>query len=246
MTAQDSSKRAAPRALIIEDDRAIGELERDYLEAAGFSASIQTDGSAALETARATGPESAYDLYIVDLMLPGSDGFAVCRELRSRTERPILVVSARDGDMDKVRALGLGADDYVTKPFSPAELVARAKAHIERYERLLGAAPASDAAPTAIFARDIVIDLDKKSVGVAGRQVQLTATEFAILVLLASAPGKVYSREEIFERVRGEGTYGEVSTVTVHVRRLREKIESNPSDPSHIETVWGMGYRFVQ
>ena len=159
-------------ALIVEDDRAIGELERDYLEAAGFTAYIQTDGGAALQTAKATCPENAFDLYIVDLMLPGSDGFAICRELRSHTERPIIVVSARDGDMDKVRALGLGADDYVTKPFSPAELVARAKAHIERYERLLGAAPAGESAPTAIFARDIVIDLEKKTVSVAGKFVQ--------------------------------------------------------------------------
>ena len=245
MSAQDAASRVEPRALIIEDDRAIGELERDYLEAAGFAASIQTDGSAALRTAQATLPENAFDLYIVDLMLPGADGFAICRELRSRTERPILVVSARDGDMDKVRALGLGADDYVTKPFSPAELVARAKAHIERYERLLGAAPVGETAATAIFARDVVIDLEKKAVSVAGRAVQLTATEFSILTLLAASPGRVFSREEIFERVRGEGTYGEVSTVTVHIRRLREKIETDPSDPSHIETVWGMGYRFV-
>ena len=246
MSAQDAASRVGPRALIIEDDRAIGELERDYLEAAGFAASIQTDGSAALRTAQSTLPENAFDLYVVDLMLPGSDGFAICRELRSRTERPILVVSARDGDMDKVRALGLGADDYVTKPFSPAELVARAKAHIDRYERLLGAAPSGESAATTIFARDVVIDLEKKAVSVAGRPVQLTATEFSILTLLAGAPGRVYSREEIFERVRGEGTYGEVSTVTVHIRRLREKIETDPSDPSHIETVWGMGYRFVQ
>ena len=246
MSVQEVASRAEPRALIIEDDRAIGELERDYLEAAGFSASIQTDGSAALETAQATVPENAFDLYIVDLMLPGSDGFSICRELRARTERPILVVSARESDMDKVRALGLGADDYVTKPFSPAELVARAKAHIIRYERLSHVAPSGESDSSAIFARDIVIDLEKKTVSVAGRSVQLTATEFAILVLLASSPGRVFSREEIFERVRGEGTYGEVSTVTVHIRRLREKIEADPSDPSHIETVWGMGYRFVQ
>ena len=126
MSAQDAASRVGPRALIIEDDRAIGELERDYLEAAGFAASIQTDGSAALRTAQSTLPENAFDLYVVDLMLPGSDGFAICRELRAHTEKPVLVVSAREGDIDKVRALGLGADDYMTKPFSPAELVARA------------------------------------------------------------------------------------------------------------------------
>jgi DNA-binding response OmpR family regulator len=238
-------ERAQPRALIVEDDRAIAELERDYLEAAGFSVAIQGDGAEALHLALATTGDNAYDLYIIDLMLPGSDGFAITGELRSRCERPILVVSARDGDMDKVRALGLGADDYVTKPFSPAELVARARSHIDRYARLVGAAPAGASGASAIFARDIAIDLEKKTVSVAGRGVQLTATEFAILALLAASPGRVFAREEIFERVRGEGTYGEVSTVTVHVRRLREKIEADPSDPTHIETVWGMGYRFV-
>jgi DNA-binding response OmpR family regulator len=232
------------KALVVEDDRAIAELERDYLEAAGFDADIVSDGTAALRIAEAAGEGGPYELFLVDLMLPGSDGFAICRALRERTELPVLVVSARDGDMDKIRALGLGADDNVTKPFSPAELVARAKAHIERYDRLRGAEASLES--QEIVVRDLVIDLEKKLVEVSGRNVQLTATEFAILVLLASSPGRVYSREEIFERIRGEGTFGEVSTVTVHVRRLREKIESDPSDPKRIETVWGMGYRFVE
>jgi DNA-binding response OmpR family regulator len=239
----------AYRALIIEDDLAIAELERDYLEAAGFVADVETDGGRALERALAgiagapekREKEGGYDIYIVDLMLPGADGFTICRELRARTERPLLVVSARSGDIDKVRALGLGADDYVTKPFSPAELVARAKAHIDRYERLSGGV-----AGAVISAGDIVIDLEKKSVLVAGRVAPLTATEYQILALLAQNPGRVYSREEIFERIRGEGVYGEISTVTVHMRRLREKIEADPSNPVHVETVWGMGYRFVK
>ncbi|MGO8692327.1 MAG: response regulator transcription factor [Rectinemataceae bacterium] len=235
-----------PRALIIEDDLAIAELERDYLEAAGFSADVETNGATALKRAidaLSHGQESvgAYDLFVVDLMLPGADGFTVCRELRERTEKPVLVVSARSGDIDKVRALGIGADDYVTKPFSPAELVARARAHLDRYERLRGE---SDSA--IISSGDLVIDTEKKSVSAGGRGVQLTATEYAILLLLARNPGRVYSREEIFEAVRGEGTYGEVSTVTVHMRRLREKIEVDPSNPKHVETVWGMGYRFVE
>jgi DNA-binding response OmpR family regulator len=232
---------ARKRALIIEDDRAIAELERDYLEAAGFRADIETDGAAGIRRATEASPD-AYDLYIVDLMLPGADGFTVCRELRTRTEKPVLVVSARSGDIDKVRALGIGADDYVTKPFSPAELVARARAHLERYERLSGGGSGG----SMITAGDLVIDTDKKAVSVAGRPAALTASEYAILVLLAQSPGRVFSREEIFEHVRGEGTYGEVSTVTVHVRRLREKIEVDPSDPVHVETVWGMGYRFVK
>jgi DNA-binding response OmpR family regulator len=227
------------RALIVEDDRAIAELERDYLEAGGFEVDIETDGGRALALVQDTKDEGAYDLYIVDLMLPGADGFSICREIRARSERPILVVSARAGDVDKIRALGLGVDDYITKPFSPAELVARAKAHLERYDRLRGDASA------IIYAGNLVIDIERKMVTVAGRDALLTATEFMILTLLASAPGRVYSREEIFERLRGEGTYGEVSTVTVHVRRLREKIEADPSNPVHVETVWGMGYRFV-
>jgi len=242
-----SDRQRLPSALIIEDDRSIAELERDYLEAAGFTASIEGDGAAALGIAREARDSDSFDLYIVDLMLPGSDGFAICEELRKHSERPILVVSAREGDKDKVRALGLGADDYITKPFSPAELVARAKAHIERYHRLRGESQASERqGGRVIVARDIVIDLEKKSVEVSGRAVQLTATEFAILALLAASPGRVFSREEIFDRIRGEGTYGEVSTVTVHVRRLREKIEIDPSNPTRIETLWGMGYKFVE
>jgi DNA-binding response OmpR family regulator len=227
-------------ALIVEDDRAIAELERDYLEAGGFAVEIETDGGKALAAAREPKQQKGFDLYIIDLMLPGSDGFSICREIRAKSEKPILVVSARAADVDKIRALGLGADDYITKPFSPAELVARAKAHLERYGRLRGDPNG------VIFAGDLMIDNIRKAVTLSGAAVQLTATEFSILALLAASPGRVYSREEIFERIRGEGTYGEVSTVTVHVRRLREKIEADPSNPIHIETVWGMGYRFVR
>jgi two-component system, OmpR family, alkaline phosphatase synthesis response regulator PhoP len=234
------------RALIVEDDSTIAELERDYLEAAGFSSEIESDGAQALATAQALGPDSPFDLYLVDLMLPGSDGFAICKELRKRTEVPILVVSARESDRDKVRALGLGIDDYVTKPFSPAELVARAKAHVERYARLRNGREDPAGQAKLIVARDLVIDLGRKSVEVGGKSAQLTATEFAILALLAAAPGRVFSRDEIFESIRGEGTYGEVSTVTVHIRRLREKIEQDPSSPARIETVWGMGYKLVE
>ena len=224
------------RALVVEDDLAIAELERDYLEAAGFLVRIESQCERALELLRA-GEE--HDLYLVDLMLPGADGFTVCREVRIRREAPIIVVSAREGDIDKVRALGLGADDYMTKPFSPAELVARARAHLERYVRLRGGSS------RIIIAGDLVIDTEKKSVQVGDRPVQLTATEYAILALLAQSPGRVFSRDEIFERIRGEGAFGEVSTVTVHIRRLREKIETDPANPTRVETVWGMGYRFV-
>ncbi len=242
MTGQDHGSQGSShrRILLIEDDLSIAELERDYLEAAGFSVDIEYEGSAGLNRALDSDGAKAFDLFVVDLMLPGIDGFAVCRELRAKTEKPILVVSARSGDSDKVRALGLGADDFITKPFSPAELVARTRAHLERYDRLRGGGE-----DTVIISGDLVIDTGKKAVTAAGRLAPLTATEYSILVLLAKYPGRIYSREEIFEKIRGEGVYGEVSTVTVHVRRLREKVEADPSNPLHIETVWGMGYRFV-
>ncbi|MBL8965547.1 MAG: response regulator transcription factor [Spirochaetaceae bacterium] len=223
------------RILVVEDDLAIAELERDYLEAAGFAVELSADGAQALSLAKA----GDYDLFLVDLMLPGLDGFGLCTAIRAHSEKPILVVSARAADIDKVRALGLGADDYVTKPFSPAELVARVRAHIDRYERLVGAA-ASD----IVSAGELTIDVGKKAVLSGGQPVQLTATEFGILLLLARSPGRVYSKEEIFERLRGAGFYGDAGAVAVYVRRLREKIEADPAKPRLVETVWGMGYRF--
>jgi DNA-binding response OmpR family regulator len=223
------------RILIIEDDLAIAELERDYLEAAGFEAEIEADGDEALARARAGG----FELFVLDLMLPGKDGFALCPELRAITERPIIVVSARGSELDKVRLLGLGADDYVTKPFSPAELVARIKAHLERYSRLAGR-PSGE----LISSGELTIDTEKKAVLVGGTPVALTATEYSLLLILAREPGRIFSKEELFEKIRGEGIFGETSAITVHIRRLREKIEDDPSEPKRIETVWGMGYRF--
>ncbi len=222
------------RLLIIEDDRAIAELERDYLEADGFAVDIELDGDDGLRKARAT----AYDLILLDLMLPGRSGFDVCRTLRGSSEVPILLVSARRADVDKIRGLGLGADDYITKPFSTAELVARVKAHLARYERLRGGRGA-----LPITAGALALDPESMRVTVAGREVTLTAREFGILALLASHPDRVFSREQIFERIWGEGVFGDISTVTVHIRRIREKIEADPSQPRIIETVWGIGYR---
>jgi len=225
------------RVLIAEDDAAIAELESDYLAADGHRTQIAANGFQALAAAASGG----FDLFIVDLMLPGGDGFTLCKGLRAASEKPIVVVSARASDEDKIRAFGLGADDYVTKPFSPAELAARVRAHLERYARLSGGR-----AETVLSAGGLSIDNEKKSVLVGGKPAQLTATEFAILLLLAKEPGKIFSKEEIFERIRGEGAYGDLGTITVHVRRLREKIEDDPSDPRRIETVWGMGYRFAR
>jgi DNA-binding response OmpR family regulator len=222
------------RLLIIEDDRAIAELERDYLEADGFAVDIELDGDDGLRRARAT----AYDLILLDLMLPGRSGFDVCRTLRGSSEVPILLVSARRADVDKIRGLGLGADDYITKPFSTAELVARVKAHLARYERLRGGRGA-----LPITAGALALDPESMRVTVAGREVTLTAREFGILALLASHPDRVFSREQIFERIWGQGVFGDISTVTVHIRRIREKIEADASQPRIIETVWGIGYR---
>ena len=222
------------RLLIIEDDRAIAELERDYLEADGFAVDIAADGSEGLRQAG----ETAYSLVLLDLMLPGRGGFEICRTLRASSEVPILLVSARGADVDKVRGLGLGADDYITKPFSPAELVARVKAHLARYERLRGGTGA-----LPITAGSLVIERGSMRVTVAGREVTLTAREFDVLALLASHPDRVFGREEIFARIWGQEAFGDVSTVTVHIRRIREKIEVDPSQPRIIETVWGVGYR---
>ncbi|MCX7023691.1 MAG: response regulator transcription factor [Spirochaetes bacterium] len=223
------------RVLIIEDDLQIAELERDYLALAGFDATIEVDGTRGLELALA----GEWDVLVVDLMLPGTDGFEICRRVRESIERPVIVVSARTADGDKVRALGFGIDDYVQKPFSPAELVARIRAHHQRYVRLSG--PAS---PGTTIAGRICVDPGRRVATRDGEPIALTATEYAILELLASAPGRVYSRDEIFSKVRGGDYYGDESTITVHIRRLREKIEDDPSDPHIVETVWGMGYRF--
>ncbi|MEI6386630.1 MAG: response regulator transcription factor [Spirochaetota bacterium] len=223
--------------LVIEDDRSIAELIRDYLEINGMQAALAMDGPQGLELALSTDP----DLIVLDLMLPGLDGFEVCRQLRIRSQKPILILSARREDIDKIRGLGLGADDYVEKPFSPGELMARIKAHIARYRRLTGGSAAE--LKDLVRMRDLEVATESRMVRVRGVEALLAGKEFDILLLLLRSPGKVFSKEEIFSRVWGEERYGDLSTVTVHVRRIREKIEINPSEPEYIETVWGVGYR---
>lgn len=223
------------KILIIEDDKSIAELERDYLEAEGFSCAIARDGSDGLKTAAS----ESWDLIILDLMLPGADGFSICRSLRNDTDIPILMVSARKEDIDKIRGLGVGADDFVTKPFSPGELTARVKAHMSRYERLKGAPPKS----RTVSIRGLSVDPDTHTVTRHDGDISLTVKEFEILHMLMSDADRVFSKEQIFDRIWGE-SYGDLSTVTVHVRKLREKIEEDPSKPKYIETVWGVGYRF--
>ncbi|MCJ7840090.1 response regulator transcription factor [Lederbergia sp. NSJ-179] len=224
------------KILIIEDERSIAELERDYLEIDGYSVDIETDGEAGLKQALT----QDYDLLLLDLMLPGLDGFAICKKIRQAKDIPILMVSARKEDIDKIRGLGLGADDYIVKPFSPSELVARVKAHLARYHRLVG----KDERVNSIHARGLQIDQGSRKVRVHEKEVTLTTKEFDLLTFLASHPNRVFSKEHLFERIWGLDSMGDIATVTVHIRKIREKIELDPSNPEFIETVWGAGYRF--
>lgn len=224
------------RVLIIEDDPSIARLETDYLEIEGFDVTHCTDGRQGLDIALQT----PWDLIILDLMLPGMDGFEICRRLREKLDIPMLVVSARSEDIDKIRALGLGADDYVTKPFSPAELVARVKSHLKRYQRLAGKAVEAD----EIITGALSIHLRSHRVHVAGVEIPLTSKEFELLVFLASHPDIVFSREQLFEKIWGLDNYGDIGTIAVHIQKIRKKIEADPASPRFIETVWGAGYRF--
>ncbi|WP_423800591.1 response regulator transcription factor [Neobacillus sp. SAB-20_R2A] len=224
------------RILIIEDDKSIAELERDYLEIEGFSVEISFTGDAGLKQALA----EDFDLVLLDLMLPGVDGFQICKTIRTEKDIPILMVSAKKEDIDKIRGLGLGADDYIVKPFSPSELVARVKAHLSRYQRLIGKVPQND----SILIRGLRIDQTSRRVYINDEEIIFTTKEFDVLTFLALNPNRVFSKEQLFERVWGLDSMGDISTVTVHIRRIREKIETDPSNPQYIETVWGAGYRF--
>lgn len=221
--------------LIVEDDRLIAELERDYLEASGYAAEITASGKSGLEMARA----NDYALVLLDVMLPEMSGFEVCRLLRREKNVPIIMVTAKKEDVDKIRGLGLGADDYVVKPFSPSELIARVRAHIEMHRRLL-----DEKHEEALIVRDLKILPLSRRVFVKDKEITLTNREYELLLFLASRPDVVFSRETLFEKIWGEDSYGETATVTVHINRIREKIERDPAHPEYIETVWGVGYRF--
>jgi DNA-binding response OmpR family regulator len=222
--------------LIIEDEKSIAELERDYLEIDGFKVEIALTGREGLEMAL----NLEVDLVLLDLMLPGIDGFQICKSIRSRKIIPILMVTAKKEDYDKIRGLGIGADDYIVKPFSPSELVARVKAHLSRYDRLIGKDTQSD----TIMIRGLRIDQASRRVYVNNHEVIFTAKEFDLLTFFTLHPNHVFSKDQLFERIWGYDSLGDISTVTVHIRKIREKIESDPSNPQYIETVWGAGYRF--
>ena len=210
------------KILIVEDEESIAELEKDYLELSGFEVEIENDGEAGLKRAMS----EEFDLFILDLMLPGVDGFEICKKIRETKNTPIIMISAKKDDIDKIRGLGLGADDYITKPFSPSEMVARVKAHLSRYERLIGSGtPAND-----------IIEIRGLKI--------FTTKEFDLLAFLAQNPNHVFTKEELFSKIWDMESIGDIATVTVHIKKIREKIEMNTAKPQYIETIWGVGYRF--
>ena len=225
------------RILIIEDEEAIADLEKDYLELSDFQVHIENSGDTGLAAALA----EEFDLVILDLMLPGMDGFDVCKKIREKKNIPILMVSAKKDDIDKIRGLGLGADDYMTKPFSPSELVARVKAHMARYDRLVGSAQKSN---DIVEIRGIKIDKTARRVWIDGEEKTFTTKEFDLLTFLAENPNHVYTKEELFREIWDMDSIGDIATVTVHIKKIREKIEFDTSKPQYIETIWGVGYRF--
>ena len=225
------------KILIVEDEEAIADLEKDYLELSGFEVEVANDGETGLKKAL----ENDYDLFILDLMLPGVDGFEICRQVRDEKNTPIIMVSAKKDDIDKIRGLGLGADDYITKPFSPSELVARVKAHMARYDRLVGSAVEEN---KVIDIRGLKIDTTARRVWVNGEEKPFTTKEFDLLTFLASHPNHVYTIDELFSEIWDMESIGDIATVTVHIKKIREKIEFDTSKPQYIETIWGVGYRF--
>ena len=225
------------KILMIEDETSIAELEKDYLELSNFEVQIEQNGRVGLKRAL----EEEFDMFILDLMLPDMDGFDICREIRKEKNVPILMVSAKKDDIDKIRGLGLGADDYITKPFSPSELVARVKAHLARYETLTSADLTKN---DEIKIRGIRIDKTARRVWVNDEEKAFTSKEFDLLTFLAENTKRVLSKEELFRTNWEMEPEGDIATVTVHIKKIREKIEYNTAKPQYIETIWGVGYRF--
>ncbi|MDR1966582.1 MAG: response regulator transcription factor [Synergistaceae bacterium] len=228
---------AGEKILIVEDDTSIAEIERDFLEINGMECVIAKDGNDGLKEA----VSGKYDLILLDLMLPGLDGYEITRRIRGSVDIPILMVTAKTQDADKIRGLGLGADDYISKPFSPTELVARVKANLAQYERLTGRSPSPSG---EIHAGNVRINPTSRRAYVDEAEIDLKNREFELLLFLATNPDAVFSKEALYEKIWGMEAIGDSATVAVHINRLREKIERDPSDPAHIQTVWGAGYRF--
>ncbi|WMJ81763.1 response regulator transcription factor [Clostridium sp. MB40-C1] len=226
------------KILIIEDDPSIAELQKDYLEISGFEVQVCEDGVSGLTAIK----ENDYDLIILDIMLPKIDGFHILKIIHENKDIPVLVVSAKKEEIDKIKGLTLGADDYITKPFSPGELVARVKSHIENYERLKNKFN-NIVNNNIVIIRGLEINKDSRQVFINGKEVTLAQKEFELLYHMAKHPNIVFSKDELFESIWGLDSLGDSATVTVHIRKIREKIEFNPSDPQYVETVWGVGYR---
>jgi DNA-binding response OmpR family regulator len=225
------------RVLIVEDEEAIADIEKDYLELSGFEVVIRSDGTSGLEAAL----KEDVDIIILDIMLPGVDGYEICKKVREKKNVPIIMVSAKKEDIDKIRGLGTGADDYMTKPFSPSELVARVKAHLARYERLITSTKPDN---MVVELRGIRIDKTARRVFINGEEKTFTTKEFDLLTFLAEHPNHVYTKDELFKEIWGMDSVGDIATVTVHIKKIREKIEYDTSKPQYIETIWGVGYRF--
>ena len=225
------------KILIVEDEVAIAELEKDYLELSDFEVTIENAGNTGLNRALA----EDFDLIVLDIMLPGMDGFEVCKKIREQKDVPILMVSAKKDDIDKIRGLGLGADDYMTKPFSPSELVARVKAHMARYNRLVSTNQKSN---DIVEIRGVKIDKTARRVYIDGEEKTFTTKEFDLLTFLAENPNHVFTKEELFREIWDMDSIGDIATVTVHIKKIREKVEYDTANPQYIETIWGVGYRF--
>jgi DNA-binding response OmpR family regulator len=226
------------KILVIEDEVNIAELEKDYLESSGFEVDVEHDGEIGLEKALS----ETYSLVIIDLMLPNMSGFSVIKKIREFKDIPLLVVSAKVKEVDKIRGLGLGADDYITKPFSPGELVARVKSNLMKYNRLVG----KSIEESTLTVGDLIIDLSTHEVSLKGEVLVFTAKEFELLAFMAQNPNVAFSKDRLFSRIWGADNYGDIATVTVHIQKIRSKIEEDSSHPRYIETVWGVGYRFVE
>jgi len=228
------------KILIVEDDQSIADLQKDYLELSGYAVTIVGTGSEGLSVLE----KEAFELVILDIMLPGMDGFEVLKRIREHDDIPVLLVSARAEEIYKINGLGLGADDYITKPFSSGELVARVNAHLNKFERMKERF-AKEKDDTKLQVRGLEIQKDSRRVFVNGKEVMLAQKEFELLLFLLQNANRVFGKNELFERIWGMDALGDASTVTVHIARIREKIEENPSKPQYIGTVWGSGYRFM-
>jgi DNA-binding response OmpR family regulator len=223
-----------PEILIVEDEPSIAEVVELYLRRAGYQAQLARDGHAALKMLEQHLP----DLVVLDIMLPGVDGFSILRWIRDRSDTPVIFITARREEVERIAGLELGADDYVVKPFSPQELVSRVRAVLRRIQR------EENKAEKQLTFNDLIIDPQTRLVTLSGAEIVLTSREFDLLWLMAQHPRQVFTREQLLERVWGEAEYIDPSTVTVHLRRLREKIEKDASQPARLVTVWGVGYKF--